>query len=95
MVDEDEIRNDIMMAISEPNDIEFTEEAADAAGPDQFQCPMCACTAVSTYPTKSRKMKFVRVNKDELCHMIHMIFYGEMMWSETWMLQDSQKAHAF
>ena len=59
--------------------------AMAAASEDDQCCPVCGTLSSSPHPFKAgAAVAFVRTNKYEFCHGIHMLLHGEQPWGDSW-----------
>ena len=69
----------------------IAEAEAEAAEGNQC-CPACGTLSTSPHPWKQgRCVKFVRANKDEFCHCVHLLLYGEQTWAASWQPRGKQE----
>ena len=56
----------------------------DGVDASEEVCQLCQLTNRTSHPHLDRLLKFARSGKCELCHVVHLLMYGEMTWPEAW-----------
>jgi len=63
-------------------DVLMDDEELATAGNDEDACPICESCTSTKHPWRANaSVAFPRRNKDEFCHAVHLLVYGEQLWA--------------
>ena len=63
---------------------QFLRDVEDEGGADMEQvCRICGTKDTSRHPYEDRLIHFPRINKCEWCHVVHMLLYGEVVFTDS------------
>lgn len=59
------------------------DEAVEADELEMDRCRLCLTVSTTSHPFRQGTIPFSRKGKDQFCHAVHMLCYGEIAWSES------------